>query len=173
MGSWNGTPRTWTAGDFVRVYQLNTELRDRLRSLRGLNDAAVKLSVADINPKIQTSEKSIADFEAADWQTGAMWVSGSAVAIPYTGLYLLAGRGVWPSGIVAGVRRIGVRFNESTDTWLDSKRGLATNSTNCRFYMEYELTAGETAELIIWQNTGQDLELSRAEFIVRFLGLTS
>jgi hypothetical protein len=170
---WNGTPRTWTAGESLRTYQLDTEIRDRLRSLRYLNEYAVKLDgVSD--QALKSGEREILNYDTSQWNVGAMWVSGSKVTIPVTGVYSVFSKVAFAAN-TTGSRRIGLRLQEADEFWCSTVDSVETvgKQTILSFVREFELTADVTVEFTAWQDTGVELRTTSTLAGVRLLGVTA
>lgn len=155
---WNGTPRTWTAGDIVRHWQLNTEVRDRLRSLRYLNDYGVGLALTE--PKsVPSGETTPVPWDTATWQVGSMWSSDETITLPIDGFYAVQFAASWFFH-ASGTRRIGVRVN-GQKLWRSSCQTVTDtdHQAGLNFRDVFQLSAGDELALIAFQTCGQDLRL--------------
>ncbi len=173
MAHWNGTPRTWVAGDYIRNWQLNTEIRDRLRSLRYLNECSARLYPTS-NQSLKNGEREVLNITAANWNIGGMWTSGSKVVVPLAGVYLLFGKTEFAAN-ATGSRRVGLRFDEADEFWCSTVDSIDTagKSTILSFVREFELAAETTIEFTAWQDSGGEILAVVSRVGVRFLGVTA
>ncbi len=170
---WNGTPRTWAPADYIRNWQLNTEIRDRLRSLRYLNEYSVKLvGVAD--QALKSGEREILNFASSQWNIGGMWTSGSKITMPLAGVYRTFEK-VQFAFHATGSRRIGLRLDEADEFWCSTvdSVGVTGKSTILSFVREFELAAGTILEFTTWQDSGGELRAVSALAGARLLGVTA
>lgn len=95
------TPTSYSTGQILTAAGLNTQLVDNLKSLRGLNDRAVKvvLDVSDVTIANTTLEPgTIISWQAAAWNIGSMWSSAanaSRITPGEIGYYHINGITVW------------------------------------------------------------------------------
>lgn len=154
---WRTSPRTWTDGEYVRDYWLKTEISDRLRSLRQLNDYGVQLSV-DEDQTIPTAETTAVSWDSAVWQVGNLWESGDEITIPVTGYWWIAMVCEWRTA--SGHSRGAGFYRGSKKVFRSSVPGNASQRRAFQKFRSLELlSAGDVIRFLVRQNAGGDLNI--------------
>lgn len=159
------TPRTWTDGDILSPAFLNTEFRDRLRSLRGLNAAAASVWLSK-DQSIGGGDPSIITWDQANVNVGSFWDGGSGFVAPVAGLYLVTIDMEWNgSGLATSqgtgfvITAAGAQTAGSTKWRIQYQDGTA-NGENMAGSDLVQLAAGEKIEIFAYHDSQDDESLS-------------
>lgn len=112
------TPTSYSTGQILTAAGLNTQLVDNLKSLRGLNDKAVKvvLDVSDVTIANATLEPgTVISWQGSVWNIGSMWSSAanaSRITPGEIGYYHVNGVTVWQDN--ASGLRVGDLYRDGT-----------------------------------------------------------
>lgn len=160
MANWRGTPRTWTAGEYVRDYWMRKEVSDRLRSLRSMLDYAVLVQTTE-DQTTPTGETTAIAWDAAISQVGdtPIWTQGTDFTLPIDGYWEVRAVTIWlPSA--GDVRRLGYSLN-GKKRFRSSTLGLGGGNTlTLNFKDIIAASAGDIVQIIVWQNTGDDMTIT-------------
>lgn len=162
------SPRTWATGDGVWVYTLNTEIRDRMMTLRHLNDAAVHVSLTTAQT-IPDSETVNVHWDTQDWGASGetLWSRGDSEKFlaPIAGWYELQAVLVWAispgSGLGGRFLRYGFVEQENLNYDMDYRQdpGGGPSSIVLTGSDWVQMTTADILEVRAYQDTGDDLPL--------------
>lgn len=154
------SPRTWALGETPTAAQLNQEIRDNELSLRGINDAAVKV-FRTASQSIATGATYVAiTWQSSVWNVGAMWASGTnptRITVPTTGIYQIAVNIPWANN-GTGRRAIGWRAN-GPGTVFAFQLQESTGVDTCNAAELISLQAGDYVEIMCFQTSGGALNV--------------
>lgn len=151
-------PRSWAIGETPTAALFNQEIRDNLLALRGLNGAACKLyrTTATLSIANGTTRTAVT-WQAAAWNLGSMWASGTNVTVPVAGRYLIIVNAPW-TNVSGGVRGCGFRINAAAPEF-DMQVQLASAIDTCTGMDVVELAANDTVQARVFQTSGSALTL--------------
>lgn len=179
-------PRTWStgdqlSGDSVSSGSLNLQLRDKLKSLRGMNDYAIRL-YAGTDRTLGSGAFTTINWDRHDWEAGATGLhataSASKLTAPVAGIYELTGVFEWHSN-ASGYRAAAYRENGTSLYHIAAATLLNTNQTqNQPIGTIVKLTTADYIELQAFQNSGTTGSLhcgtiDRTHCVWRLLGAAS
>lgn len=172
------TPRTWAIGDSPTAAMLNQDLRDTLNAFR-TPEYTCKLNRTTNQAIGTTTTFSAVTWQAAVWNVGAMWSSGTnpnRITVPLTGIYKLGVNIPWTNN-GSGRRAVGWRANGPGTTFnLQIQESTGVDTVNGSEYIQ--LTAGDYVEIMVFQDSGVSLNVlggteQNATVSLRFTGIVT
>lgn len=155
-------PHTWTTGEVLTNWKLNTELRDKLKTLRNQMDHAVHLSFTD-NISIDDATYTTISWNSADSTVGSeIWSSGDRTQLkaPVNGFYSLAVNVEWDNTSggerIVSYQRNGVGANYDISYIEDNNGGGTVNLSGGDVI---KLTTADYIEIRVFQNWGDSLAI--------------
>lgn len=161
MANWK-TPKTWEAGEVLTHWKLNTELRDNLKVLRGLQGHFVHLSMGQ-DFTIQDAEATEIPWDVVDSMVGSeVWTSGDKTQLkaPVPGFYEIKVNCEFDN-TSGGERAVGYRRSDSKliyDLGYFEDAGGA-NQVNISGGDILQLTTDVYIEVMAYQNFGDTLNV--------------
>jgi len=173
------SPRTWTTGatgTLLNASALNTDIRDNMASLRGLNDAACRLYLT-ADTGISNAADTAVTWQASAYNVGGMWSSGTnptRVTVPTTGYYELNALLAYHFNSGGGSRRVSYRVNGGTVTRLAVRQATDEGQTYAFGSDVINLTAGDYLEILAFQDSTATVKIDSgpagSTLTVRLLG---
>lgn len=186
LGDANGStwtiPKTWALGENITLSDLNTYVRDDVKTLRGLNSAACRLTMS-ANLSVANNNGVRPAWNTEQWDYGSIHstaVSASEINIGLTGWYEIWGRAVWALNTSGrrGLRWVLNRNGSDLDTYVcDVNQAVAATGNSLCFVDEAYLTSGDRILMDVIQQAGAAINLiggtTGSAFGVRLIGTTA
>lgn len=175
MVSWT-TQKTWALSEKVATHDFNTYIRDAETYLNTRNGIRVR---STIQQDTETGVWAKVDFATAlatvDWQNGSILsqTSNSTVFTPGTaGQWLVMCVAEFDNNGTGSIRAVRVRFNDSSSG--KTKFSHTPPSSGVNTFVSgiavVTLTATDTFQVEVYQDSGGDLGLITCRLIARYLG---
>jgi hypothetical protein len=108
-------------------------------------------------------------FDTANSNASGLWVSGSQVEVPVSGLYLAFGQVAFATNNT-GIRYIFIEVNGNPVGATDSKDGMVSGPTYMNVPRPLQLAAEDVVELDVYQASGGNLNVTSADFFIFRVG---
>lgn len=156
------TPRTWVTNETVTASLLNTHVRDNVAWVA--TDAPCCNVHNSANIAIVTATTTALTFDSERYDTG-----GCHSTVTNTGRITVptGGGGKWrfSANVVfaanaTGYRQLGIRINGTTNIAYVSLPAVNGDVTILNVSCEYAMSAGDYAEVLVYQNSGGNLNVT-------------
>lgn len=149
-------PRTWSIGETPTAALLNTELRDNLLALRGLNLASARVYRTSDLSIASSAANTMIPWQAASWNIGTLWAVGNPTRLtaPIAGRYLLVLNEKWATS-PTGRRGAGYQINGTSSAYeLQAQPPTASKNPTLNACDIVDLAAGDYVEIYGYQTSG-------------------
>lgn len=129
-----------------------------------LTNPPAVLASTPITQPIANSVTTILFFNRERFDTDSMHsqtVNTSRITIQTAGVYVISGWAVW-SGNASGERRMNIKLNGTNTIAQDERVTLQSDAFSHPFQSIWKFSAGDYFEIEVHQNSGSDLEVTRA-----------
>lgn len=154
-------PRTWADGEILSPALLNSHMRDNIINLRNLKGAGCSVYLSSADASVQSGERAPISWDAANWQVGGMWTSGSQLLAPVTGIYqVIINIEFDNQANLDGVLGCGYVLNGSSThhdvQWQEMNAASNKNTSGTDLI---RMQAGDYLEVYGYQDAGESLSL--------------
>lgn len=165
-------PHAFVAGEVISAAEMNANFDAVAAAVSALEAtiAATKPSASTVgdNFTVASQTQTYVPFGYTAFSTGGLFdpAEPTRVTVPVDGIYLVAIRAAWSNNTV-GRRTASVYIN---DGHFMSDTRLASGPSSTAVSGLRRLSAGDHIEVILWQDSGVDVNVHRAVLDVTWLG---
>lgn len=168
-------PVSISSGDFIDPDNYTSALDDhetRLDLLEGGNPRVRAFTSSSIT--IADSTQTAVVFGGATYDAGGMYAGGSStdLNIPKQGIYLVTAFTVWHTN-GAGIREIEIQRDGSSEVVTSQTFANTTRPTKVNVSADAVFNVAEFIRMLVFQDSGGDLDLIGAWLTARYVGDTS